>query len=207
MLWEVVMQSPISGALTFPLSDNQCSSLHSVGKPPLVLNVRTVVKGERLSWRLCPFWVAPQWHLLHRSRRSPWVLHSKSKLFCCEFAVPIWNALSTWMKFDLLHLIYIVFFLFFVLKQSLHKHTEACWNYFAFPSKKEFWRYRVGILDESDIWNVHDGMAIWPLLLESSEVAANYILMTKDACKFCPKACDLFWMKWSISRWHISISY
>lgn len=95
-----------------------------------------------------------------------------------------------------------------VVKHSFYKHTEACCNYFAFPPKKEFWRCREGAMDERDIWSEKDRMAhfeiaIWPLLLQSSKVATNYILMTKDACKFCLQVRDLFLcVKLALSRWH-----
>lgn len=80
-----------------------------------------------------------------------------------------------------------------VVKHSLYKHAEACGEYFAFPPEKEFWRCREGVRDERDIWSEYDRMAhfeiaIWSLLLEISKVATNYVLMTKDACKFCLQA-------------------
>lgn len=107
-----------------------------------------------------------------------------------------------WTKCGLLHSV------LSVVKHSLHKHAEACCNYFAFPPKKGFWRCREGVIGERDIWSGYDRMAhfeiaVWPLLLESSKVATNYIFMAKDACKFCLQAWDLFfWVKPALSRLH-----
>lgn len=63
-------------------------------------------------------------------------------------------------------------------------------------------------MNESDIWSEYGGIAhfevtIWPLLLESSKVAASCTLRTKVACKFCLQAWDLFfWVKLALSRWY-----